>query len=113
MARSSERLPRDPFAEEGVDDHVAIAFAGEDVLPDQGGERGLHGGAAAQAIPGTNVRGEQLATVLQNGRPERPALRKRQLLPRYLEQRLVLAEQASEGCVQIVEVGRPSPFRAG
>src|SRR5574338_918047 len=86
----SERLPRDPLAEERVHGDVAVALAGEDVLAHERAERRLHGRRAAEAMPRAHVGGQQLAAVLEHRGAERRALRERQALPGTLEERRVL-----------------------
>ena len=47
----SERLARDPLAQQRVDDDVAARLRARSVLADQRGERGLHGRRAAEPVP--------------------------------------------------------------
>ena len=58
-----------------------------------------------------DVGAQQLPALLEHGGAERTALRDRQPLPHRLEQRVVLAEQATERRVQLVEPDPPRPVR--
>ena len=104
-------LPRDPLAQQRVDDDVAVAFAGEDVFAHERGERCLHRRRAAQPVSRAGLGRQQLAAVLQHRGAQRGALRQGQPLPGRLEQRLVLAEQPRQRRVQILEADRPPSVR--
>ena len=57
-------------------------------------------------MTGAHVGGHQLAAFFDHERAQHRALRQRQPLPRFLEHRVLLAEQPRQGDVQIVEAGR-------
>src|SRR3954469_9384619 len=100
--RSSIRPPRDPFAKQRIDDHVAVLLAGEDVVSNERAERRLDRGRAGQAVARPHVGGEELAAVLEHRGAQSAALGERQALPGPLEQRIVLAEQPAKRSVQVV-----------
>ena len=72
-ASRSIRLPRDPFAQQRVDDEVARAFAHHRSCLTSAAKRRLNARGAAETMAGAGVRGEQLASALQ--RPRRAARR--------------------------------------
>ena len=61
-ARPSVGPPRDPLAQQRVDDDVAaVRLARDQILPHQRGERRLHARRAAEAVAVARLGGEQLA----------------------------------------------------
>ena len=110
---ASERPPRDPLAEQRIDDDVAVAFAGEDVFAHERGERRLD---ASRCRPGDNARGRRRDS---SSRPSsstaaRSAPRCASVSRCHVafEERLVLAEQPLQRRVQIVEARRLPPLAA-
>src|SRR5262245_8452939 len=54
-ARPSERSPRDPFAQQRVDDDVLIAFFEDQILFEKRGKRGLDAGRSPKTIAAANL----------------------------------------------------------
>src|SRR5687767_7727267 len=77
----SERSPRDPLAQQRVDDDVLAAFLEDQVLLEESGKRRLDARRPAEAVACANVSGEQALSVLQHDRAKHRALGQRQPLP--------------------------------
>src|SRR5690606_13612650 len=112
VAWPSIRAPGDPLAILRAGDDGAGVRPLDDVLADQRAEGRLNARCSRQTMAGAHVRGEQLASVLDDDGPEHGALGQGEPLPRLLEHRLLLAEQARERPVEIVEAHRFPPRRA-
>lgn len=46
----SERTPRHPFAQQGIDDHVAVGFAADEIFAKERRKRVLHAGRSAEPV---------------------------------------------------------------
>ncbi len=102
-AADLKRLPRHPFPVERVADYVARPFLRHNLFAHQRGEGRLHARGACEAVPGPYIGGQQFAAVFDHDGTQRGALGEREALPRFFKDRVMLAEQADERAVQVVE----------
>src|SRR5207237_2596856 len=102
--RDSEGAPRDPLAQQRVDDEVAVPLARQDIVSHQRCERSLHGGRAGETMACAHVSSEQLSSFFEHCRAEGAALRYREPLPHRLEDRVVLVQQATQRRVEQIEI---------
>ena len=82
----SESLPRDPLAQERIDDDVLGAVTRENVLAHERGERRLHSGRSAQPVSTADVGRQKPAPLFEHRRTQCAPLREREPLPHAFEQ---------------------------
>ena len=97
-----EGLSGDPFAHQGIDDDIAIAFARDEILARERLKRGLHSRRAAEPMAYAQVRRQQFPAIGQHDGAQRGALRQRQPLPDGLEHRLLFGQQPVQRRMQVI-----------
>src|SRR5262249_1988920 len=106
-----EGLPRDPLAQQRVDDDVAVVLPRDDVFARQRDERRLHRRRPAEPMTRARIGRHQVQTLFDDARAQPRALSERRPLPYRLEHRLLLEQQALERGVEIVERRLAPPAR--